>query len=392
MDTGGVSAIQAPMEPIIMDTTGGQLHCEQPIPRVHHVRLPGERMVDLMRRAAHSVAFAFHLDPEVTAAQTDLEYSAETAVLLDGVISRSVLRGAVTLARDAERVAATGADQLFIILVEAGTVDVQPTRSGRRLREGDILILDLKKAATLVNTDYTAMMVVISRSLLPKAARNLDLHCTEIRADHPLARVITSTTHRLWEDSRRMTPAQGSVVFQGVIEILGLALTDTRRARGEEMSLRAGAEAIVDDHLKSAGLTPASIAERLGVSRATLYRTFAPYGGVARFIDERRLQRAWTLVSSPVGPPIAEVASLCGYASKARLTRAFVSRLNATPDAVRAATGEARDRLNERAALEIMDSWDRRSGRATATPEPAVEGRYRPAPRPLDSGAFAAHP
>lgn len=379
------------MEPI-MDTSGGQLHCEQPIPRVHHVRLPGERMVDLMRRAAHSVAFAFHLDPDLTVAQTDFEYSAETAVLLDGVISRSVLRGAVTLARDAERVAATGADQLFVILVEAGTVDVQPTRSGRRLREGDILIVDLKKPVTLVNTDYTAMMVVISRSLLPKAARNLDLHCNEIRADHPLARVITSTTHRLWEDSRRMSPAQGSVVFQGVIEMLGLALTDTRQARGEEMSLRAGAEAIVDEHLKSAALTPASIAERLGVSRATLYRTFAPYGGVARFIDERRLQRAWILVSSPVGPPIAEVASLCGYASKARLTRAFVSRLNATPDAIRAATGEARDRLNERAAMEIIDSWDRRSGRTSVTREAVVEGRYPVTAQPLDRGAFAAHP
>lgn len=356
-----------------LDTSGGELRFEQPIPRVRHLRLPGEEMVDLMRRAAQSVAFAFYLDPERTADQPGFEYGAETAVLPDGVISRSTLRGTATLSRDAARIAATGADQLFIVMVEAGVADVQPSRSGRRLREGDILVLDLKKPVVLTQTDYTAMMIVISRSLLPEAARHLDLHGSEIRADHPLARVIVSTTHRLWEDSRRMTPAQGSVVFRGAMDMLGLALTDTSRARGEEVPLKVGAEAIIDDHLKEAVLNPAWIAAQLGVSRATLYRTFAPYGGVARFIDERRLQRAWLLVSSPAGPPIAEVAKSCGYASKARLNRAFVERLNATPDAIRSATGDTRDRLHERAALEIIDSWDRRSGRAVLSGEMAAE-------------------
>lgn len=347
-----------------LDTSGGELRFEQPIPRVRHVRLPGEEMLDLMRRTAQSVAFAFHLDAERTAAQPGFEYSGETAVLPDGVISRSTMRGSTILERDAARIAATGADQLFIIILEAGLIDVQPTRSGRRLREGDILVVDLKKAVTLTQSDYTGMMIVISRSLLPKEVRCLDLHCSEIRADHPLARVIAGTCHRLWEDSRRMTPAQGAVVFRGAMDMLGLALTDSSRARGEEVPLKVGAEAIIDDHLQDAALTPAWIAGRLGVSRATLYRTFTAYGGVARFIDERRLQRAWILISSPGGPTIAQVANLCGYASKARLNRAFVERLDATPDAIRSATGEARDRLHERAALEIIDSWDRRSGRA----------------------------
>lgn len=356
-----------------LDTSGGELRFEQPIPRVRHVRLPGEDMLDLMRRAAQSVAFAFHLDAERTAAQPGFEYSGETAVLPDGVISRSTMRGAATLHRDAARVAASGADQLFIIIVEAGALDVQPSRSGRRLREGDILILDLKKPVTLTQIDYTSMMIVVSRSLLPEPVRNLDLHGCEIRADHPMARVIASTHHRLWEDSRRMTPAQGSVVFRGAMDMLGLALADTSRARGEEVPLKAGAEAVIDDHLMEPALNPAWIAARLGVSRATLYRTFAPYGGVARFIDERRLQRAWLLISSPSGPSIAEVARTCGYASKARLNRAFVERLHATPDAIRSATGETREQLHELAGLEIISSWDRRAGRAALTEHALID-------------------
>ena len=97
------------------------------------------------------------------------------------------------------------------------------------------------------------------------------------------------------------------------------------------------------------------------------------YSGVARFIDERRLQRAWLLISSPSGPSIAEVARTCGYASKARLNRAFVERLNATPDAIRSVTGETREQLHELAGLEIISSWDRRAGRAALTEHALID-------------------
>lgn len=51
-----------------------------------------------------------------------------------------------------------------------------------------MLIVDLSKPVTLIQSDYTVTMVVISRSLPPKAARYLDLHCCEIRAARRPAR------------------------------------------------------------------------------------------------------------------------------------------------------------------------------------------------------------
>lgn len=348
----------------VMDTAGGELHFEQPIARIRHVRLPGEQAIDVVRRVAQSVAFAFHVDPEEVVGQQGFESSHDTVVLPDGVITRTSLTGTLTLTRDAARIAATGADLLFIFILESGSVDVTPSRSGRRMRDGDILFVDLTKPVKLVEGEHVMATLVISRSLLPENVRNIDLHTSEIRAEHPLARIITSTTFRLWEDSRNMTPAQGSAVLRAIADMLGLALSDTKRARGEDMTLKASAEAVIDDHLSDPALSPSWIANRLNVSRATLYRTFAPYGGVTRFIDDRRLQRAWVLISSPVGPPFAQIAKRCGYRNKTHLTHAFTEALNATPETIRAATGEAREKLDELASRVIMDEWTRRSGRA----------------------------
>ena len=296
-----------------MDAVGGELHLDQPIPRVHHALLPGEDSVDVLRRMAQSVAFAFFIDPEQTTDQPDFEISTETIVLPDGVVARSQLRGKVTLIRDDARVAITGADQLFVFILEAGAIDVQPTRSGRRMRGGDILVVDLAQSVTLMKTDHIVTMMVFARGLLPESVRYLDFHCSEVRGDHPLARVIAKTVDCLWEDSRLMTQVQGSVVLRAVIDMLALALTDARRTRNAPRMLKASAEALIADHISDRALSPGWIAARLHVSRATLYRAFTPYGGVVRFIDDRRLQSAWVLVSSPDGPPISDIAARCGY-------------------------------------------------------------------------------
>ena len=365
------SAIHSAME-TFLDASGGELRLAHPIPRIRHVRLPDETPLDLARRIAQSVAFAFHLDAEHAAAQPGFDSLTETIVLPDGVITRSTIMGAVTLTRDAARIAATNADQLFIFLIESGTLDVQPTRTGRRLGAGDILIVDLTQAVTLFEADHTAMMLVIARGLLPEAARDLDLHCCEVPANHALARVIVSTVRHLWEDSRLMTPAQGSAVLHSAIDMLGLALTDVKRAQDTAATVKAHAEALIDDHIADATLSPSWVADRLGISRATLYRAFAPYGGVARFIEDRRLQNAWVLVSSPAGPPLGEIAKSCGYSSRTRLIRAFKECFGVTPDDIRAANDEDRLKYHADASLAIMEVWERRSGKTSLNGDAAA--------------------
>lgn len=323
---------------------------------------PGEDPVVALARVAKALSFAFFIDPEEARGQPAFDIASDSIVLPDGVVTRAQLRGAYSLVRDQARVAASGADQLFVFFVEHGGLDVHPTREGTPVRVGDILIVDLARAVTLQQTGHTYTLFVIARGMLPAEVRHRDLHCRIIRSGHPLAGIVSCMAHRLSADSRVMTPAQAMLVLGSTVALLGTALEDIAPAGRTVLPTKAIVEAVVDTNLERTDLTPTWIADRLGISRATLYRAFEPYGGVKTFVADRRMQRAWTLVSSPNGPAFAEIAKACGFSTTRRFDKAFSERFGVAPAAGRSASGEDRRLLDEAAAQQMVGSWDKRIG------------------------------
>jgi AraC-like DNA-binding protein len=94
----------------------------------------------------------------------------------------------------------------------------------------------------------------------------------------------------------------------------------------------------IRDNLSDPGLSPASIAEALFVSRSTLYASVPPgTEGIAAEIQRQRLARARARLGDPANPQsIAEIAASVGLPSHSRFTRAFRRRYEATPRQVRA--------------------------------------------------------
>jgi AraC-like DNA-binding protein len=93
----------------------------------------------------------------------------------------------------------------------------------------------------------------------------------------------------------------------------------------------------VEDNLTARDLGAAKLAATFGLSRASLYRLFAPVGGVASFIRERRLARALHELTTPglqnrrIGP----IAYQAGFHSIAAFNRAFRAAYGETPRNVR---------------------------------------------------------
>jgi AraC-like DNA-binding protein len=93
----------------------------------------------------------------------------------------------------------------------------------------------------------------------------------------------------------------------------------------------------VEDNLTARDLGAAKLAATFGLSRASLYRLFAPVGGVASFIRERRLARAHLELTTPglqnrrIGP----IAYQAGFHSIAAFNRAFRAAYGETPRNVR---------------------------------------------------------
>jgi len=94
----------------------------------------------------------------------------------------------------------------------------------------------------------------------------------------------------------------------------------------------------VTTHLRSPSLGPGRLCREAATSRSQLYRLLEREGGVARYIQRRRLSEAWTLLCDAASTlPIAAIAETLCFADASTFSRAFRREFGLTPGDVRAA-------------------------------------------------------
>lgn len=301
----------------------GRTDLDAEIPRTRFAPEGGEDRAAYMARVAAATAFAYAMPADQFEKQADFRYEVESVLLPAGPIARGRVHGRVQLVRDAALVEQTGVHVLFVYLIVSGSAVLRSRRSARTFVPGDIFVHDLTEPAEIVLDGYELLLLVLGRGALPIAVRERRLHGAVVPRDHPLAAIVAGLISGVHEGAARLRPAHASAAFDAALALLGAALADVTRVGSAPLPVNAAAEAIIDVELADRALTPALIAERLGVSRATLYRAFLHYGGVRKVIADRRLHRAWTLCAAHPAPPPADVARACGYASVAELNRAL---------------------------------------------------------------------
>ena len=94
---------------------------------------------------------------------------------------------------------------------------------------------------------------------------------------------------------------------------------------------------LIERHLPSPRLCTDLICARSGWSRATVYRLFEAEGGLARYIRQRHLNRAFRelICGPPSGRRILDLAVDCQFASEATFSRAFHRMFGIPPGEVR---------------------------------------------------------
>ena len=331
------------------------------IPRYRYLREPAESARGFLERVALAARFAYAVDPAQVDDQPDFELDVETIVLPDGVVMRSQARGRLRQVRDRDRVEATGADQLFVYFIRSGRLDLLPSLTGRPALPGDIVVVDLAHPVALTLDGYETTLAVIGRALLPPRLRERQMHGVILSRGHPLAGMITMLVEQLFETSRRLSPDQASKILHHAAGLLGLALEDITDPARIPVALKTAAEALIDECLDDPRLSPASIAVALGVSRATLYRAFERRGGIRELIAARRLERAWTLASSPTGPERQDIVRLCGFRKPAQLDAVLIEAFGANSTGIRSANDELLAVLTVRANELMKASWYRRT-------------------------------
>ncbi|MBS0527710.1 MAG: helix-turn-helix domain-containing protein [Proteobacteria bacterium] len=94
----------------------------------------------------------------------------------------------------------------------------------------------------------------------------------------------------------------------------------------------------VTKHLRSPSLGPVQLCREAATSRSQLYRLLEHEGGVARYIQRRRLLEAWTMLCDAASSQsIAAIAEMLCFSDASSFSRAFRREFGMTPGDVRAA-------------------------------------------------------
>ena len=146
-----------------------------------------------------------------------------------------------------------------------------------------------------------------------------------------------------------ITLADAPGIAQATTDMIGACFRSTAasvaRARPVlEATLLDRLQAHIETMLGSPSLGPDMLCQAFGLSRSALYRLFEPLGGVATYIQARRLARAYVELANPGKAPrkIYDIAYRWGFVSEYTSSRAFRRAFDLTPGEVRAGVGTDR--------------------------------------------------
>jgi AraC-like DNA-binding protein len=247
--------------------------------------------------------------------------------------------------RSPRAIARDGRDMYMIQVYSAGQCRVLSGAPERMTRPGDVLITDLARPIRTEETAFRNVNLMVPRSTLAPLLRNPDGHGGRlVERERPLAILLGSHLHELVRQAPHLAPPQAVDVIASTVPLIAAALNseaDDATMSGVMAALGCRIRQHIESHLDDAQLGAEILAKRFNLSRASVYRLFVADGGVRRYIQQRRLERARLEVVAPRQHhrTIADIGKAAGYAHVQDFVRAFREQFGISPGAQR---GEAR--------------------------------------------------
>jgi AraC-like DNA-binding protein len=230
-------------------------------------------------------------------------------------------------------------------------------------------VLDMARPSTAQVTEIENVNVILPRDALDEVLAPFDMHGLVLNG--AMGTLLRSHLMSLTLNLHRMEAADAGHVVGATLNLVAACLAPSRdaveRARAPlEAARLTEIRRYIDRNLSSPDLSPQSICRALGLSRSTLYALCEPLGGVAAFIQKRRLDRVHAVLADPRNRDrISEVAHQHGFVSGAHFSRAFRRAFDYSPREARDAGVSRHSRFGEapRGAgfdLGTYENWVRR--------------------------------
>jgi len=265
--------------------------------------------------------------------------------------------------RQNSRIASDDLDHILIQLYLEGRALTQDEED---IRAGDMLVIDMDKPTAIKTSTYKNLTLVLPRVLQTELSELLSqMHGKKLSAENPMVRFVGEHLKVLWQTIPEMNLSQANTMLEGTFGLMkGWLLQENRQneATSIEVSVAVGKsiQRYIEKHLNEP-INADSLTERFRISRTQIYRIFAPYNGVARYVWERRLLKSRRLLSqsSMDHLTIGSIAYQCGFSSESHFSRSFKERFHISPRDLRCEIHGFRlknSRLPEEASC-LLPAW-----------------------------------
>lgn len=277
---------------------------------------------------------------------------------LGDLLVGDVIAPAHTLVRTEEMIHQQGIDHILLQFYRRGQSLVETDTRAGPVTEVQCIVFDLAQPVRIVADAVDATNVVIPRALLEKQGCHPDaLHGRPLDHDgDPFGRLVHNFVANVVACGDLLDRREARSAATAITQLCASWLRGQAEGRPtEHQDVRIRLRRLIEAELGNPKLTPALIAGRLGLSRSTLYRLFAPNGIVA-YIRDRRLMAAMRMLVRDDAPRplrIAQVAYAVGFSDERTFRRAFKRRFGFIPsDAPQRA-----DAPPDRASAAVLRSW-----------------------------------
>jgi AraC-like DNA-binding protein len=232
---------------------------------------------------------------------------------------------------------------------------------------GSIAVLDLGQANTLTSANSDSIALTIPRAIIERRCPDIErLHATRVGGTG-LSRLLADHMLSLYRHLPEMSEAEADSAAEATIALVSACLAPSAQRLADasdaiDRTLLDRARRYIEARLEDPRLTPTAVCAAAGVSRSGLYRLFGHWGGVARYIQERRLRRAQASLRDPAERRnISELAYSHGFTSAAHFSRAFRALFGCSPrDARDCARARVMPVPPESIAATSVDDWLRK--------------------------------
>lgn len=300
--------------------------------------LPRERFP--VWRDSINVLYEVELGPKTN---EDEFHGSIDGFLYDDLMIARVRTSAQRYRRNKAKIAADGVDHMMVQLFFDGS---QQIRRGRRdvvSKPGDLMIHDFAADHVADSSAMDNLSLVIPRHVIePLLKRPDSQHGRLLSPDRSLAQFLIRHIRDLYELAPTMVEHERWRMNAVSAALVAATLNGTRddiveNAGALAVSTLLRAKRVIEANLDRPEMSVAEIAKAAGLSRASLYRLFEPFGGVRRYIQRRRLACCFRQITDPAfaNRAIADIAYDNGFNSEAHFSHAFKREFSMTPSQAR---------------------------------------------------------